>query len=512
MCDFLQKVPDVTDEVFRFGTESPASILLDAVDQLEKQSPKADDNIQLIRPNLVEAVDTCVKVSGQEFSIHWQKQLLKAASFGKSVLDIYNSDDFVEMCTTLRVLNAVRDYNIGLPLSYSQYQRLTPTALLTRLTNRSEYLLALRVAGYLRLPTDRIYVHWATQKVHQSSASEDEITAQIVQKLAGQRGISFEEIARAAYDEGRPRLATSLLNHEPRAGKQVPLLLSMEEDEIALDKAIESLDTDLIFYVLLHLKHKLPLATFFRTISSRPLATHLIESSARLDDTELLKDLYYQDDRRLDGALIFLRDAIAQPNPRAAIDKITLGSKLLTDSKEHTFELTNLNAAAALLKTQEAMDRDLPPGGYSGLSLNQTYYRLTENGHHARAKKLSSAFSMPEKTTWHVRLRALLDAREFREIEEWALKAKKSPIGFEAFFEGCLAAGNPKLAGAFVAKCGGSEWRERVDMWVKCGMVGRAAEEAARYKDVGVLEGLRTKAKGGAEAVEVERLIGTLKR
>jgi hypothetical protein len=56
-------VPEVTDEVFRFGTESPASILLDAVEQLENQSPKADDNIQLIRPSLVEAVDTCVSIS-----------------------------------------------------------------------------------------------------------------------------------------------------------------------------------------------------------------------------------------------------------------------------------------------------------------------------------------------------------------------------------------------------------------------------------------------------------------
>ena len=55
-------MPDVTDEVFRFGTESPASILLDAVEQLENQSPKADDNIQLIRPNLVEAVDSCVRL------------------------------------------------------------------------------------------------------------------------------------------------------------------------------------------------------------------------------------------------------------------------------------------------------------------------------------------------------------------------------------------------------------------------------------------------------------------
>lgn len=54
-------MPEVTDEVFRFGTVSPASILLDAVQQLENESPKADDNIQLIKPNLVEAVDACVR-------------------------------------------------------------------------------------------------------------------------------------------------------------------------------------------------------------------------------------------------------------------------------------------------------------------------------------------------------------------------------------------------------------------------------------------------------------------
>lgn len=56
-------MPEVTEELFRPGTESAASILLDAVEQLEMQSPKADDNIQLIRANLTEAVDTCVSVA-----------------------------------------------------------------------------------------------------------------------------------------------------------------------------------------------------------------------------------------------------------------------------------------------------------------------------------------------------------------------------------------------------------------------------------------------------------------
>ena len=60
-CEFIQPVPRDTNLVFGvFAESSPASILLDAVAQLEAQSPKADDYIQLIRPNLTGAVDTCV--------------------------------------------------------------------------------------------------------------------------------------------------------------------------------------------------------------------------------------------------------------------------------------------------------------------------------------------------------------------------------------------------------------------------------------------------------------------
>lgn len=343
-----------------------------------------------------------MKAAGLEFSIHWQKQLLKAASFGKSVLDIYNSDEFVDMCETLRVLNAVRFYEIGLPLSYEQFLRLTPEKLIRRLINRREYLLALRVSSYLRLPTDRIYVHWASQKVRVGSEDEDTICRLIVEKLAGKRGISFEEIARAAYDEGRGRLATELLNHEPRAGKQVPLLLNMEEDEIALDKAIESGDSDLIFFVLLHLKKKLPLASFFRVINSRPVATSLIEATAQADDTELLKDLYYQDDRRNDGANVFVREALKQPDSKTASDKLTLAAKLLADSKETSFELKALQEATTLLKMQEAFDRDLTET-FTGLSVNETIFKLIKLGYASRAKKMQSEFKVPERTAWWLR-------------------------------------------------------------------------------------------------------------
>lgn len=424
---------DVTEEIFKLGSTSPASVLLDSVDLLEKKSPKADENIQRIRPSLPEAVDACVQAAGQEFDTYWQKRLLKAASFGKSVLELYNSDEFVEMTEKLRVLKAVRDYKIGLPISYEQYLRLTPARLVERLTNRYEYLLAIRISDYLQTPADNIYVHWASQKVRVSAADDEAVCKLIVQRLDGKPGISFEAIAQAAYDEGRTHLATQLLNHEPRAGKQIPLLLDMEEDEIALDKAIESGDDDLVYYVLLHLKSKLPLATFFRTINNRPMASALVEALAKDEDTELLKDLYYQDDRPIEGSDVLISEALEETEVSRKTEKLNLSSRLLADSKDATAvsQLKLISEVTQLLKLQESLDKDIADRAeFVGLSLNETVYRLIRSGYGKRAQKLQSEFKMSEKTFWWLRLRALVAKRDWGELEEIG-KNKKSPIGWE---------------------------------------------------------------------------------
>ncbi len=52
----------------------------------------------------------------REFWIYFQ-----AASFGKCFLTDYRPDMFYDMCQMLRVLNAVRDYKIGIPITYQQY-------------------------------------------------------------------------------------------------------------------------------------------------------------------------------------------------------------------------------------------------------------------------------------------------------------------------------------------------------------------------------------------------------
>lgn len=53
------------------------------------------------------------------------KALMRAAGYGKSFLADYDSDEFVECCRKLRVLNNCRK-SAGMPITSQQYDRLTP--------------------------------------------------------------------------------------------------------------------------------------------------------------------------------------------------------------------------------------------------------------------------------------------------------------------------------------------------------------------------------------------------
>lgn len=57
-------------------------------------------------------------------------------------------------------------------------------------------------------------------------------------RLEGHDEVSYLDIARTANQMNRKRLATMLLDMEPHANNQVPLLLAMHEEEAALAKAI----------------------------------------------------------------------------------------------------------------------------------------------------------------------------------------------------------------------------------------------------------------------------------
>ncbi|NWW46578.1 VPS16 protein, partial [Pedionomus torquatus] len=293
---------EASQEIFKIASMAPGALLLEAQKEYEKESQKADEYLREIKDQklLPEAVSQCIEAAGYEHEPDTQKSLLRAASFGKCFIDKFPPESFVHMCQDLRVLNAIRDYQIGIPLTFTQYKRLTIEVLLDRLVLRRLYPLAIRICEYLRLSeiqgVSRILAHWACYKVQQKDKSDEEVAHAINQKLGDTPGISYSEIAARAYDCGRTELAIKLLEYEPRSGEQVPLLLKMKRSKLALSKAIESGDTDLVYTVVLHLKNELNRGTFFMTLQNQPVALSLYRQFCKHQERETLKDLYNQDD------------------------------------------------------------------------------------------------------------------------------------------------------------------------------------------------------------------------
>ncbi|KAJ4459633.1 putative vacuolar protein sorting-associated protein 16 [Paratrimastix pyriformis] len=232
------------EEIFGLGSLAPGSVLREAFLKFTNHRPDTEDYIRSIQRQglLGPAVDTCVRAAGQLFEPDGQLLMLRGGSY-------YDAAQFVQMCRTLRVLNAVRDPAIGMPITYPQYKQLTPPVLLDRLMHRHRHLLAVRICELLGLPTERILIHWACQKVSQTIAAGDSereaLCAQIYRRFSPCPGISFAEVAKSAYTAGNTPLAIMLLEYELSSSAQVELLLQMEEYPDAIRKAAASGDMQL---------------------------------------------------------------------------------------------------------------------------------------------------------------------------------------------------------------------------------------------------------------------------
>lgn len=68
-----------TLSIFKPGSTSPSATLYDAWENFAKRSPKADESIRSIRPDLATAVDECVDAAGREWEPKWQRRLLNVS-------------------------------------------------------------------------------------------------------------------------------------------------------------------------------------------------------------------------------------------------------------------------------------------------------------------------------------------------------------------------------------------------------------------------------------------------
>ncbi|KAK9999284.1 hypothetical protein SO802_018887 [Lithocarpus litseifolius] len=469
--EFLQLVPNSTVSIFKIGSTSPAALLYDALDHFDRRSAKADENLRLIRSSLPEAVEACVDAAGHEFDVSRQRTLLRAASYGQAFCSNFQRDRIQEMCKTLRVLNAVRNPEIGIPLSIQQYKLLTPSVLIGRLINAHRHLLALRISEYLGMNQEVVIMHWACSKITASLAIPDAALLEILlDKLRLCKGISYAAVSAHADKNGRRKLAAMLIEHEPRSSKQVPLLLSIGEEDTALMKATESGDTDLVYLVLFHIWQKKQPLEFFGMIQARMLARDLFITYARCYKHEFLKDFFLSNGQLQEVAFLLWKESWAKgKNPMASrgsplhgprIKLIEKAHSLFSETKEHTFESKAAEEHAKLIRMQHELEVTTKQAIFVDSSISDTIRTCIVLGNHRAAMKVKTEFKVSEKRWYWLKVFALATIRDWDALEKFS-KEKRPPIGYRPFVEACIEADEKGEALKYIPKL--ADPRERAE-------------------------------------------------
>ncbi|KAG5349976.1 hypothetical protein C0989_000951 [Termitomyces sp. Mn162] len=335
----------------------------------------------------------------------------------------------------------------------------------------------------------------------------------IVQKFEqlGGGDVSYADIAKKAWEAGRSWLATKLLDHEPKASDQVLLLLTMKEDRLALEKAVDSGDTDLIYHVLLHLYKRLTIGNFFQLIESGGprliSASRLLEVYAREQNREMLRDFYYSDDRWVESAILSLEEASRLRDQNSRLAAVKAAQKFFSDDKDRAFEARIMDESVRLLTIQQQLEKEMGKIEFFGTSVNETMRLCILNGLSKRADKVKSDFRVPDKRFWYLKLHALTTLGDFEALEAFS-KSKRSPIGYEVFVRHLVDTGHPREAVAYVPRCDGPK---RAEMYVLCGEWRLAGNICKERGDKKGLEDLRKKAPNSMVARELDQILVGMK-
>ncbi|EGC36173.1 hypothetical protein DICPUDRAFT_32286 [Dictyostelium purpureum] len=508
--EFFHRVSDVTVDLFKIGTTSPSSILYDATEHFINKSPQADESIRSIRDSLQDAVNSCILAAGYEFSGAEQSKLLKAASFGKCFLDSYNPLPFVTMCRNLRVLNAVRHHEIGIPLSIQQFRYIGIDELIDRLINRRKHLLAWRICDYLKIKSDVVLNHWACTKVR-TDIPDQELSQIIIKKLESVPGISFANIASQAFLSGRSKVATKLLEYEPKAAEQVPPLIKMGESGMALNKAIESGDTDLVYLVLLSMKRNLEISHFLEVTFSKTVALDLlINMCKQKNDLPLLREIYDIKGQIREMSNIFLTEAFRNPDLDGRMKAYHKAIDCLRQSKdkEDQSTLKNVEDQIKLEMLQKELETSLQEQ-FEGMSISDTIYKLISLNQGKRANSIKSEFKVPDKRFWWIKIKALSIMCDWEELMKFS-KDKKSPIGYEPFVEVCLEQKNQIEALKYIPRI--TESLPKVQFYIQISYFREAADIAFKEKNVDLLNLVAKKCTNPEVLKVIEQMFQQLRR
>ncbi|KAK8799712.1 hypothetical protein WA158_006260 [Blastocystis sp. Blastoise] len=448
----------------------------------------------------------CVIAAQEQFSTYLQKDYLNAARFGlcfydvdskefptKFVTDINGNNLFVTefipaTSKMLRLLNSFRQHDLALYLTCEELKSLSLEAVISRLLQRRHHDLALQICSLFGLSNSQILIHWCIEviksKTELGTQELLDIITKKIQNYKTDEPIHYAQLARAAEEVGNTQLAAELINFEPSIEEQISMLLTLQEDEKALRKAIETNSSDLVMKVILGLIKSdgtLDENQLLTLLSQNPaiysVVLHYFRETQFSIYSSLVKNLNLNS-LYMKGILYGLIVTMKSGDYEGAYNDI----QMIADSlpKEELFLKGELDTQRKLLLFQRNIQAGIPDVNIMGKTMVDTLYEMVVHHRMEDIKSFKKTFKITDKKYYHVVIKAYTENSLYDDLLAFA-NMKKSPIGYEPFARACIKQNAINQAVPFIQKI--SDNKQRLPLLIETKQWSEAIEIAGKLND-----------------------------
>ena len=223
----------------------------------------------------------------------------------------------------------------------------------------------------------------------------------------------------------------------------------MKEEELALQKAINSEDTDLIYLTLIHLERSRPdMETFYRLIHSHPEAVNLLKvyyrNKVTSGDRSVLHSLLMYSKNLLEAGTAAVNQAYVQPSIDARTVYLRDASHIFGMGRgDLPFMKTMTDEQIELLGIQKELEIKTSRA-FAGLSLSETLNNIVllscdsnPEGWERELQRIAKKFKVSEKSLWHIKVQCYCRTNSWANLTRLA-NEKKSPSGYKPFALACI--------------------------------------------------------------------------
>eukprot|EP01059_Diplonema_ambulator_P008883 TRINITY_DN18657_c2_g1_i2.p1 TRINITY_DN18657_c2_g1~~TRINITY_DN18657_c2_g1_i2.p1 ORF type:complete len:527 (+),score=92.06 TRINITY_DN18657_c2_g1_i2:108-1688(+) len=475
----------------------------------KEKDPKYTKLLRVV-PSLAKGAIACIHAAMNEFNVERQQKLLEAASLGKAYYkNRFDGAILGNACAELRVLNAVREKEVGMFLMYQTFARTGKIkGVVERLMGRHMYALALSLAEYSGMKSNEIATSWGVWQVKKGGDKPDQaLAAHIAAQLQPYPGLSRAPIVAAALSANRHRLASLILDSEPNLIHRVEGLMKLGETRKALDVAITHLDPDLTLSSTLNIiAANTDKKAMYDMLKDRPFAQQQYAVYCEHRNTAALSELYQELGNFRGQGMSILKasqDPRLVPNTRNLIKSLKEAKeKFLKAGKYSETEVKIMESQVKLLELQEDLLRQGKfKGEGGGVSLRDTLRVLIECGDIKLADTLRKEHGMGDRNYWTMKVTALCESNQYKALETLAAGkgVKKvanklvslAPIGFEFFVSECMRCRRPEEAKKYIPKI--ADYARRAEAYCDIEEYHLAIDCAKEYFDADLLLAIRSR-------------------